>query len=243
MNRMAAEASLNLYITATHPCPYLPDHEAVNLLVDPCYKMTAELYGRLLDSGFRRSGSDVYRPHCKGCSACVSSRIPVNDFKPNRAQRRNLQRNQDLQVVIHRRHFKPEYHELYRRYICQRHTGGGMDTDSIDTFASFLLTNWCQTALVEFWDNQHLLAVAAVDELKNGLSSVYTFFDPEESEARGLGTFAVLWQVEYARQRGLTFVYPGYWIAESPKMCYKIRFQPIEGLVNGSWVRLPSQEH
>lgn len=239
MNRMSAEASLNLYITAVHPCPYLSGHEAVNLLVDPCYNMTADLYGRLLESGFRRSGTDVYRPHCKGCSACVSSRISVNSFQPNRSQRRNLQRNQDLQVVIHRKRFKPEYQDLYRRYIGQRHAGGGMDNDSIATFAGFLLADWCPTALVEFWDNQHLLGVAAVDELRNGLSSVYTFFDPDAGEARGLGVFAVLWQIEYARQCGLAFVYPGYWIAESPKMCYKTRFQPIEGLVNGCWVRLP----
>jgi leucyl-tRNA---protein transferase len=238
MNRMSAEASLNLYITAVHPCPYLPDHQAVNLLVDPCYNMTSELYGRLLESGFRRSGSDVYRPHCKGCSACVSSRIPVDDFIMSRSQRRNWQHNQDLQVVINRGSFKPEYGELYRRYIHHRHSGGGMDTDSISTFAGFLLTRWCKTALVEFHDQERLLAVAAVDELHSGLSSVYTFFDPDAGEARGLGTFAVLWQIEQARQLGLAFVYPGYWIAESPKMRYKTRFQPIEGLVNGSWVKL-----
>jgi arginine-tRNA-protein transferase len=238
MNRMSAEASLNLYITTVHPCPYLPDHQAMNLLVDPCYKMTADLYARLLESGFRRSGADVYRPHCKGCSSCVSSRIPVNEFKPSRSQRRNLKRNQGLHVVINRGGFKPEYDELYREYISQRHTGGGMDTDSIDTFAGFLLARWCTTALVEFWDDNRLLAVAAMDELSSGLSSVYTFFEPYEGEERGLGTFAVLWQIEEARQRGLPFVYPGYWIDESPKMRYKTRFQPIEGLINGTWVRL-----
>ncbi len=175
MNRMSAEASLNLYITAVHPCPYLPDRQAMNLLVDPCYKMTSELYGRLLDSGFRRSGGDVYRPHCRHCSACVSSRIAVNAFKPNRSQRRNWKRNQDLRVVVNRSGFKDEYAALYRDYIQQRHTGGGMDTDSMDTFAGFLLTRWCKTWLVEFWEQERLLAVAAVDELNNGLSSVYTF--------------------------------------------------------------------
>jgi arginine-tRNA-protein transferase len=113
-----------------------------------------------------------------------------------------------------------------------------MDTDSVATFAGFLVTRWCKTALVEFWDNERLLAVAAVDEMQTGLSSVYTFFDPDVGEARGIGTFAVLWQIEQARQLGLPYVYPGYWIAESPKMRYKTRFQPIEGLVNGHWVKL-----
>lgn len=238
MNRMSAEARLNLYITAVHPCPYLPERQAMNLLVDPGYKMTAELYGRLLDSGFRRSGGDVYRPHCRYCSACVSSRIPVSTFQPNRSQRRNWKRNQDLRVVVNRRGFKREYATLYRHYIKQRHVGGGMDTDDMNTFAGFLLSDWCKTLLVEFWEQEHLLAVAAVDELKDGLSSVYTFFDPSASESRGLGTFAVLWQIEQAHQCGLQFVYPGYWIAESPKMRYKTNFQPMEGLVNGTWIPL-----
>lgn len=238
MNRMSAEASLNLYITAIHPCPYLPDRQAMNLLVDPCYRMTADLYARLLESGFRRSGADVYRPHCKGCSSCVSSRIPVSEFTPNRSQRRNIKRNSDLRVVVNHDGFKAEYDGLYRRYISQRHLGGGMDTDSSSTFASFLLSHWCKTALVEFRDGNRLLAVAAVDELKNSLSSVYTFFAPDEGEERGLGTYAVLWQIEHARRQGLPFVYPGYWIDESPKMRYKTRFQPIEGLVNGNWIKL-----
>ena len=240
MNRMKAEASLNLYITAVHPCPYLPDREAVNLLVDPCFNMTASMYARLLNNGFRRSGHDVYRPHCRGCSACVSTRIPVQDFKPDRSQRRTFKRNLDLQVVLNHDGFKPEYDSLYRRYIRQRHLGGGMDTDSTETFASCLLTPWCNTVLVEFRDAERLLAVAAVDVLKNGISSVYTFFDPDVAVERGLGTFAVLWQIEYARALGLPYVFPGYWIEEARKMRYKVRFQPIEGLKDGAWQRLPA---
>ncbi|MBU0654287.1 MAG: arginyltransferase [Gammaproteobacteria bacterium] len=238
MNRMAAESSLNLYITAVHPCPYLTGREAMNLLVDPGYNMTDALYSRLLNSGFRRSGADVYRPHCKHCNACVSTRIPVNEFRANRSQRRNFEKNSDLQVRLNLEGFKPEYAQLYHKYIRCRHAGGGMDTDSTDTFAGFLLTRWCNTALVEFRHGSTLLAVAAMDQLKNGLSSVYTFFSPTEGNERGLGTYAVLWQIVYAQQLGLEYVYPGYWIAESDKMNYKTRFQPIEGLVNGVWTRL-----
>ncbi len=238
MNRMSAESSLNLYITAVHPCPYLADRQAMNLLVDPAYKMTGVLYSRLLNSGFRRSGSDVYRPHCKHCSACISTRIPVDHFKANRSQQRNFKRNSDLQVVINKLGFKLEYADLYREYIRHRHPGGGMDTDGIDTFASFLLTRWCKSMLVEFRDGPDLLAVSAVDELKTGLSSVYTFYSPTLGIQRGLGTYALLWQIVYARKLGLDYVYPGYWIAESDKMNYKTRFQPIEGLVDGVWTRL-----
>lgn len=238
MDRMSAEANLNLYITAVHPCPYLPDQQAINLLVDPCFHMTSKLYSRLLENGFRRSGEDVYRPHCKHCHACVSTRIPVNEFQPDRSQKRNLQHNRDLRVHINDgQGFKPEYEQLYRRYIQQRHPGGGMEEDTTETFASFLLGRWSKTLLIEFRENRRLLAVAAVDRVQNGLSAVYTFFDPEESK-RGLGTYAVLWQIQHTQETGLSYVYPGYWIAESRKMQYKTRFQPIEGLVNGVWKRL-----
>jgi arginine-tRNA-protein transferase len=240
---MSAEANLNLYVTATHPCPYLADRQAVNLLVDPCFKMTASLYARLLDSGFRRSGMDVYRPHCKTCTSCVSTRIPVGHFKRNRSQQRNWLRNQDLRIYINNGEgFKPEYAALYRRYINQRHKGGGMEEDSAETFASFLLSPWSNTLLVEFHSDTELLAVAAADKTCNGLSSVYTFFAPESGEKRGLGTYAVLWQIDYAQQQDLPYVYPGYWIAESAKMNYKTRFQPIEGLRNGIWGTLDKNQ-
>jgi len=241
MERMAAETNLNLYVTAAHPCPYLPERQAVNLLVDPYSTMDTRLYSRLIHNGFRRSGNDVYRPHCQSCSDCVATRIPVGQFRPNRSQRRSLQQNQDVQVTVAREGFKPEYDELYRRYIGERHAGGGMDADSSETFAGFLLTDWCNTFMLEFRHEGKLLAVATVDELDSGLSLVYTFFDPAEGQRRGLGTFAVLWQIEYARQRGLTFVYPGYWIRDCRKMSYKTHYQPIEGLVNGVWVGLEKQ--
>lgn len=227
---------LNFYITSAHPCPYLADQQAINLLVDPHYQMNPVLYARLLDNGFRRSGDDVYRPHCQTCQACISTRIPVADFVPNRSQQRNWKHNRDITVQINRDEgFKPTYDVLYRRYITQRHYGGGMDADSTETFAKFLLSRWCSTALIEFYAEKQLLAVAAIDELPNGLSSVYTFFDPQVSRKRGLGTYAVLWQIAFAQMQGLPYVYPGYWIEASPKMRYKTRFQPIEGFINGQW--------
>lgn len=239
MKPLHPEAGLNLYITAPHPCPYQAGYEAVNLLVDPSFPMTSDLYGRLLERGFRRSGNDVYRPHCQSCTACVPTRIAVAAFRPDRSQRRNWRRNQDVQVVLGRGQFKPEHARLYQRYISARHSGGGMDGDPAETFAGFILSSWCPGLLVEFRVEGQLLAVAAVDELPKGLSAVYTFFDPEAGEARGLGTFAVLWQIAHARQRGLPYVYPGYWIQQSRKMRYKTRFQPLEGLVGGVWQRIP----
>ncbi len=231
--------SLELYITAAHECPYIRDRKATNLLVDPGYRMNASTYARLIDKGFRRSGSDVYRPCCYRCQSCISTRIPVHQFKPKRSQRRNWKRNRDLRVQISTSGFKPEYTELYLKYIHSRHAGGGMDEDTPASFASFILTSWCETVLLEFWQDELLLGVAATDRLAQGLSAVYTFFDPEQGAERGLGVYALLWQLDWAKKLGLSYVYPGYWIAESPKMNYKVRFRPISGYIDDRWVELP----
>ncbi|PID49852.1 MAG: arginyltransferase [Proteobacteria bacterium] len=232
--------SPELFITAAHECPYLSDRKAVNLLVDPAYPMDVATYGRLLNKGFRRSGTDVYRPCCYRCHACISTRIPVKRFQPSRSQRRTWKRNQDLQVVVNHQGYKKIYTPLYLNYIRSRHAGGGMDEDSPASFANFILTAWCDTVLLEFWEGAHLLGVAVTDRMAQGLSSVYTFFDPDRGSLRGIGTFALMWQIHWAQQLGLFYVYPGYWIAESPKMNYKARFQPIEGLIDNDWVLLPS---
>lgn len=201
--------------------------------------MDLPTYSRLIDKGFRRSGNDVYRPCCYRCQSCVSTKIPVNDFKFKRSQKRNWKHNNDLDVRINTSGFKAEYAHLYLRYIRSRHAGGGMDDDSPSSFARFILTGWCDTALLEFWYNDVLLAVAATDVLEQGLSSVYTFFDPDEGAARGLGTYALLWQIHWAKEQNLPYVYPGYWIAESPKMNYKSRFRPIKGFIDDQWGDLP----
>lgn len=234
--------ALELYITAAHECPYLEERKATNLLVDPAFAMDTRTYSHLLNKGFRRSGSDVYRPCCYRCQACVSTRIPVESFKPSRSQKRTWNLNQDLSVRVNQDGYREEYTELYLRYVRSRHAGGGMDDDTPSTFANFILTDWCQTVLIEFWKDERLMAVASTDWLKQGLSSVYTFFDPEEGSERGLGTFALLWQIHWAKELKLPYVYPGYWIKESPKMNYKVRFQPIEGFVNNQWVPIAKSE-
>ncbi len=230
--------TLELYITAAHECPYLSERRATNLLVDPSFCMDNKTYGNLLNKGFRRSGSDVYRPCCYRCQSCISTRIPVAQFHPSRSQRRTWKQNQDLVVRVNQDGYKDAYTELYLRYINSRHAGGGMDEDTPSAFASFILTRWCKTVLLEFWKDDQLMAVAATDWMKQGLSSVYTFFDPDEGSVRGLGTYALLWQIYWAAELGLPYVYPGYWIAESPKMSYKTRFQPMEGFIENRWVPL-----
>ena len=225
---------LKIYPTAMHACSYLPGEIARNAVIDPDFAMNMSVYDYMIKSGFRRSGNQVYRPYCQDCKACVTTRIEVEKFNPDRSQRRNFKQNQDLRVEINHEGFKPEYAGLYERYLKSRHE----DTET-DGVKDFLTAAWCDTLFIEFYNQAELIGVAAVDQLASGLSAVYTFFDPEQGSRRGIGVFALLWQIHYAREIGLQYVYPGYWIKDCNKMNYKTRYQPLEGLINGTWQALP----
>lgn len=227
-------ADLVFYASPPHECSYLPEREAVTLFADPYADMNPRLYGALAEVGFRRSGNYVYRPRCADCEACRPARIPVDRFLPDRSQRRTWKRNRHLSVSVLPAEFHEEHYALYRRYIASRHPEGGMDVDDPTRYMEFLDSRWMDTRFVEFRDNDRLLVVAVIDLMHDGLSAVYTFFDPEETR-RGLGTYAILWQLEEARRRRQPYVYLGYWIAESPKMSYKTRFQPLELYDRGEW--------
>jgi len=224
---------LRMFLTTDYPCSYLPSRLARNLVADPAVTDTP-LYTQLATLGFRRSGEHVYRPHCRGCMACRSLRVPTAHFQPNRAQRRVWIRNQDLQTRVLKAEFQDEHFELFARYIQARHSGGGMDPANPGNYWSFVASHWCPTWLCEFRHGQTLLAVAVVDRLDDGLSAVYTFFDPLE-EVRGLGTFAILWQIAEARQLDLDWVYLGYWVEPCVMMAYKARFNPHEIFVTERW--------
>ena len=227
---------LKIYPTAMHACAYLPSKIARNAVIDPDFTMDMSVYDYLIKSGFRRSGSQVYRPYCQECKSCITTRIEVDQFKPDRSQRRNLKMNQDLRVVLNENGFKSEYVGLYADYLRSRH----QDTDA-EGVKDFLTAHWCDTLFVEFYDSDELIGVAAIDRLASGLSAVYTFFDPEKGGKRGIGVFALTWQIEHAKSLGLEFVYPGYWIEDCAKMNYKTRYQPLEGLVDGAWKPLLRQ--
>jgi arginine-tRNA-protein transferase len=164
--------------------------------------------------------------------------VPVAEFRADRSQRRNLRRNADLTLSLEPAAYSDEYFDLYRRYLDVRHAGGGMDNPAEEDFTRFLYTAWSPTAFVALRLHGRLLAVAVTDFASSGVSAVYTFFDPHESE-RGLGTYAILRQIDLARERGLPHVYLGYWIAGHPKMDYKARFHPLELLGPEGWQPLP----
>ncbi|MEW6132917.1 MAG: arginyltransferase [Pseudomonadota bacterium] len=228
---------IQFYLTAPYPCSYLQEREARSQVAAPAHLIDQRAYSRLIREGFRRSGHYTYRPHCHGCRQCVPVRVEVARFLPSRSQKRNFRSNQALTARILPLEFHDEHYALYRRYQRMRHAGGGMDRDDSGQYSQFLLSSHVDTSLVEFRDGDRLVMVAVVDRVDDGLSAVYTFFDPE-LEKRGLGTYAVLWQIELARSLGLPHVYLGYWIRESRKMAYKTNYRPLQGLVEGVWTEI-----
>ncbi|NID16781.1 arginyltransferase [Luteibacter yeojuensis] len=229
---------VRLFQTLPHTCGYFAERTAQNLVVDPGAPHLDRLYGPALAKGFRRAGGHLYLPQCTACQACVPCRIDVDGFSIDRGQRRCLKRNADLTVNEQMPGFTHERHALYQRYLHARHSGGGMDAADAEDFQRFLAAPWSPTLFLEFRKGRRLLGVAVTDMALAGLSAVYTFFDPDE-QARSLGTFGILQQVELAKRRGVPYVYLGFWIAGHPKMDYKRHFKPLEIRKHGRWIPMP----
>lgn len=226
-----------LLITTPHPCSYLDGRQAQSAFVAPSVDINTAVYSQLLAQGFRRSGDEVYRPHCAQCSQCVPVRLPVAQFKPNRRQKRCLQKNRHTAAIIKPAAFEQAHYELYLRYQYQRHAEGNMAHTRPDEYMNFLGSSWCHCQFVEFFIADELAAVAIVDQLDNALSAVYTFFEPKFS-SYSPGVYAVLWQIQQAQQRGLEWLYLGFWIGDCDKMNYKTQYQPLQRLIERQWLFL-----
>jgi arginine-tRNA-protein transferase len=226
--------SIPLWQTAEQSCSYLDAKLSRSIMVDPNFPIDTQIYSALIDQGFRRSGDQVYKPYCMDCQACVPTRIPVRQFQADRRQRRCLQRNSLTSIIVKPAEFDPSHFNLYLRYQAARHQKADEPATSPEQYMDFLGSGWCNSRFVEFSIAGRLAAVAVVDILEQGLSAVYTFFDPDFS-AYSPGMFAVLWQIHHAEQLGLEYVYPGFWVENSRKMNYKNQYQPLQGLIDQQW--------
>lgn len=230
---------LSFYITPAHDCPYLDKKTAKTVFLSPEINVDQKLYTALIEQGFRRSGEHIYRPHCDNCNACLSTRVPVNQFSPNKQQRRCLKKSTRFSLQISPARFNITHYQLFSRYIENRHRDGDMYPASPLQFREFLLNDWFECNFLNLIDirNNKLVSTTVFDVVENGLSAVYTFFDTDYAKFSP-GRLGVLKLIQLAKQKTLDFVYLGYWIKDCQKMSYKGEYRPIECFVEKRWLNL-----
>ena len=229
--------SIPLVLSQEHPCGYLETKIAQSLFVHPSYSITTSTYAHLLEQGFRRSGEEVYAPHCSHCSACIPARLPLKKFKPSKSQRRCMRKNIETRVNIKPAIFEQAHYDMYLRYQAIRHPGGSMINASPENYFSFLSSSWCNTQFVEFSIHNELAGIAIIDQFDEAWSAVYTFFEPKFSDY-SLGVYAILWQIQQANLLQKEYLYLGFWLKDCTKMSYKTCYQPIQLLIDKQWVEM-----
>ncbi|MEH6447355.1 MAG: arginyltransferase [Oleispira sp.] len=238
-----SESSLMFYRhTEDSDCGYLPNRQSNSIFIDPDSEPTKDQLNMLHLQGFRRSGKLVYRPQCPDCDACHSSRIINSEFEASKNQKKAIKRNQDLRLRWVEAEFQTEHYELYERYIAQRHQDGEMFPANQDQYQGFLIEGHGTHKFLEIRDSEDtLIACCVVDIFYDGLSAIYSYFDPQQPK-RSLGRFIILALISQGQKMGLPYTYLGYWIKDSSKMNYKADYQPLEVYNGELWRRLISNQ-
>ena len=238
-NSINETITLNFYVTPPHDCSYGKEQQAGTLFLSPEIQPQEGFYELLINKGFRRSGDHIYRPHCEGCKECISVRIKAIDFIPSKQQRRCAKKGKRFSQKISPAKFDEEHYQLFEKYINARHKDGDMYPASVKQYEEFLFCDWLNTQYLDFIEptTGKLIACCVFDELKSGLSAIYTFFDPEYSKFSP-GRLAVLSLIERNILLEKEFVYLGYWVNSCQKMSYKGEYRPIECFTNEQWVGL-----
>lgn len=234
---MSERLPVRLGLSQPFDCSYLSDREEQLLVIlDPsCYQ--SDKFEQLLGLGFRRSGDQIYRPHCPACSACSSVRVLAKQFMPSKSQKRKRNKADNKFTVRYSTQENELYYPLYCKYISERHQDGSMYPPEKNQYKSFLLCNWLPITFIELWHDEKLIAVAVTDTMNNALSAIYTFFDPDY-EHYSLGTVMILEQVKLAQKQQKQYLYLGYQIDECAKMRYKTQYLPAQKHVNDQWMAI-----
>jgi len=237
------------FVTTPAPCPYLPGKIERKVFTELAGPHAGELNDALGRIGFRRSQNVAYRPSCLDCAACISVRVVTQEFQPSASQRRTMKRNADLEVAASKPWATEEQYELLRRYLQRRHPDGGMVEMDEHDFADMVEQSPVKTYVVEYREPLRdgrpgrLVGACLTDQQADGLSMIYSFFEPDLPDRSGLGTYIILDHIVRAARAGLPYVYLGYWVAESRRMAYKARFRPLEKLGPGGWRRFDPEQH
>ncbi|MDP3776892.1 arginyltransferase [Methylotenera sp.] len=233
---------LQFYVTTGYTCGYLPNKMAQSLIAAPQHLVDAKVYSGLIQQGFRRSGKFSYRPHCENCQECIPVRIILDQFSPNRSQKRAFKQHNNLTTAILPVGFHEEHYALYASYQRARHSEEKIQDETapqendVEQYQSFLCQSNVESVMVEFRENEQLKMVSVIDIVRDGISAVYTFYETKDT-ATSYGTYNVLWQTLWAKELGLPYLYLGYWIRDSKKMAYKQNFKPLEKLIDGEWIK------
>lgn len=237
------------FVTSPAPCPYLPGRSERKVFTELRSENADELNEALGRIGFRRSQTVAYRPSCLDCQACVSVRVAAQEFAPSSSQKRLMKRNRDIATTECRPWATPEQYELLQKYLSVRHPGGGMTQMEESDFADMVEHTPVSSYVIEYREPDvgsqpgRLIGACLTDEQGDGLSMIYSFYDPEHEDRSGLGTFIILDHMRRAAERGLPYVYLGYWVEGAERMQYKVRFRPLERLTRAGWERISDEEH